>query len=178
MKNINESNLQKSKCRKWLPEEFNQMKKYIISESQNLKSNMYINIVAGHKRFRKPRTFFIELGKIIGRSPSHCKSKFQKMENEIYLDYLKVKSEHFETFRWIRKIKSSKVDCDFKKMSNWLSGDWNEIIEAYKKEKGKKNILKVHGRELNKKQNRKSLYVYNRKKFSYEERKSDLIFSK
>ena len=107
----------KAPQQKWTQHEIKKMHDYIITNSDDLTSNLYINIVAGYMRFRKPRRFFINLGNLINRTSILCKSKFQKIEKTIYTDYLKIPQEIYEVFKWIRNKKSHNVNYDFKKVN-------------------------------------------------------------
>jgi hypothetical protein len=49
----------------------------------------------------------------VGRSPSQCKSKFQKFEKEIYTEYLDIPVDHYQVYACIR----SRNNLDQKKFN-------------------------------------------------------------
>jgi hypothetical protein len=136
--------------KKWLENDLNIIKKYALANSEMLISNLLINIVVGHKRFRKPKYFFNKLGELLERSSHLCKSKFQKLEKMIYIDGLKIRPDYYDTFCWVRRLKKTKVDFNFERMSQKYSKDRLGQMGNEKKTSGSKSkkILKVH-RKLN-----------------------------
>ena len=89
----------------WNKTEINELEKYIKSNSLILKSNFYKNIYLGKMKFRRCPRFFIRMSSKVGRSPSQCKSKFQKFEKEIYTDFLELPLNHLLVYQAIRKNK-------------------------------------------------------------------------
>ena len=113
----------KAATKKWSKEELNKIKNYSLLNQEDLVYNLYTNIVIGYMRFRKPRRFFVNLGQILKRSSSICKSKFQKLEKEIYTGTLRIPNHHYEVFCWIRNLTKERVNYKF-----------NEIKEKIKDE--------------------------------------------
>ena len=113
------------KLRIWTKDELCKFKEYIISNSKQLISNLIINIVVGYMRFRKSRTFFINMGLLLNRKSKLCKSKFQKIERQIYTDFLKLPKEYYDIFCQLRKQKARKVCYDFYIFENKSVGSEN-----------------------------------------------------
>ena len=95
----------KSKRKRWSSNELNTMKDYVLLNKESLLDNFYKNIINKNKKYPKYSKFYTNLSKRIKRSSSQCKSKFQKMEREIYLDFLGVLESEFDLFVWTRKNK-------------------------------------------------------------------------
>ena len=89
----------------WNKTEINELEKYIKNHSVILKTNFYKNIYLGKMKFRRCPRFFIRMSAKVGRSPSQCKSKFQKYEKEIYTDFLELPFDHLLVYQDIRKRK-------------------------------------------------------------------------
>ena len=98
---------------RWESKDLEKLKQFIQTNSEDLISNMLVNIVVGYKRFRKPRNFFVKMGTYLTRESQLCKSKFQKLEHLIYTDFMKVPEEHYNLFRHIRKLKPAEVNYNF-----------------------------------------------------------------
>lgn len=101
----------------WTSDELSKMGSFVESESRELFSNMYSNIAVGFMCFRKKRSFFKDMGQILGRPSQLCKSKFQKLEENFYLNLLKVPSSVYELFVELRKYSSKSVMPSFLKNS-------------------------------------------------------------
>ena len=99
---------------RWSVEDLNKMKEYIMENSQELISNLLVNIVVGYMRFRKHRRFFINMGNKLKRDSKICKAKFQKIERMMYIDVLNVSVRYYELFCFIRRQKAESVNYDFK----------------------------------------------------------------
>lgn len=99
----------------WTKVETANLEKYIKSQSGLLKNNFYWNIYFGKMKRRRPARFFIEMGSRIGRTSSQCKSKFQKFEREIYVEYLEIPANHFQVYKAIRNRQKGASE----------SGEWN-----------------------------------------------------
>jgi hypothetical protein len=97
----------------WTNEEVSKLRSYVSENSQELVSNLLVNIVTGYLRFRKNRRFFINMGKFLDRSSKICKSKFQKLERKIYIEFLNLPTDYYELFCHIRKQKPKNVNYDF-----------------------------------------------------------------
>ena len=95
-----------SSRRRWTDKEIENLKNYSIQKKDELLSNLYRNIIAGIIRFRKTPRFFKEMSLLVGRSSEQCKSKFQKLEEEIYLSALEIPEHHYRVFTWLRSRKS------------------------------------------------------------------------
>jgi hypothetical protein len=95
----------KNKRKRWSETELKIIKEYVISHKEDLITNFYQNIIISVKKYPKYPKFYTNLSKKLKRSSSQCKSKFQKMEKEIYLEYLGVSENEFELFNWIRQRK-------------------------------------------------------------------------
>lgn len=87
----------------WSRHHIETIRQYILAHADHLKSKFYENIIAGAMKYRKAKGFFKNLGRLLGRSSIKCKSKFQKMEPEIYMNFLKVPKRHFDCYEYIRK---------------------------------------------------------------------------
>lgn len=124
--------------KKWSDTEIKQIQEYSKNNSDELLSNFYSNIVVGYMRFRKPKKFFVNLGILLQRTSSLCKSKFQKLEKEIYLEALQIQREEYELFCWVRSTKKTRVKYDFKEIETYLE---KNKIESTKKTNGKKRFV-------------------------------------
>lgn len=113
------------KLNRWSERELDEFKMYIIENSDILRAHFLINTVAGYMRFRKPKCYFIGMGTRIGRSSKLCKSKFQKLEHKIYVEFLKFPVAHFELFCYLRTQKANAVDYDF--IRKGISRDSNQL---------------------------------------------------
>jgi hypothetical protein len=96
----------KSKRQRWNEKELNELRKYILLKGDELKLAFYQNIIEGKIIYKKCSKFFIEMSKKIKRSSNQCKSKFQKMEREIYLEILQVPEEYYLLYQCQRKLNS------------------------------------------------------------------------
>ena len=61
------------------------------------------NIINGKIRRQTIYGFFSKMSSKLNRTASQCKSKFQRMEREIYLDYLSIPEQDYLVFCWVRK---------------------------------------------------------------------------
>lgn len=102
----------KSLRKLWTKVETTNLEKYIKSQAALLRDNFYWNIYFGKMKYRRPARFFIEMGSHIGRSPSQCKSKFQKFEREIYVEYLEIPASHFLVYNAIRALPKRSFESD------------------------------------------------------------------
>lgn len=92
----------KAKVKNWTEKEVANLKKYIKENSQQLKSQLLMNILMVSMHFSKQKGFYKTLSSIVGRTLPKCKSKFQKMEKDLYLKTLKISELDYEVFQWIR----------------------------------------------------------------------------
>lgn len=90
----------------WKSEDVRKIKAFVQSQAKVLVPVFYHNILLGEIKIRKPKGFFKQMGEFLGRSGRQCKSKFQKLEERIYVEFLKVPEEDFSVFCWIRKGQS------------------------------------------------------------------------
>ena len=104
----------------WNDKDIMSVKNYTLSNREVLLSNMYINIIVGFVKFRKPRTFFKDLGLLLDRPSYLCKSKFQKIERELVVNLLKVPQELYNLYLYIRKSKIKNPSYDFKNIKSNL----------------------------------------------------------
>lgn len=93
----------KNQKAKWTPKQIECLKNYAQKNKAHIASKFYQNIIKGRMQFRKAKGFFIRLGQQLGKSPAKCKSKFQKIEREIYLEVLKIPASHYKIYSYIRK---------------------------------------------------------------------------
>lgn len=93
------------KRQRWSDDEVSLLKEFIIEQKSDLIKNFYMNILSGDFGYRKMSKFFPEMSKKIGRNPDQCKSKFQKFEEKIYIDYLNINPNHFKVFIYLRTKK-------------------------------------------------------------------------
>lgn len=133
----------RNKRKRWTQSELNIIKEYVILHKEDLIDNFYQNIIISQKKYPKYPKFYTNLSKKLKRSSSQCKSKFQKMEKEIYLQYLGMNENEYNLFNWIRQRK---------------------------KENQKKNIqnhqtkIKIEPRQLRNKKNEKYFFENKQKK--------------
>ena len=133
--------------KKWTDKDIEIIKHYAKTNSEILRSNMIINIIAGFNRFRKPKTFFIRLGQILNKCSKLCKSKFQKLEEEIYKEELGTDDNYYDTYKWIRKLRKSQANYDFQKMNSIFkinSGSSSSEEEDYLK--NNKRLIEVNSK--------------------------------
>ena len=133
-----------SNRRRWTTNELQKMKEFIISNRTIILSNFYKNIKAGFIKFRKLSGYFIQMSRIVDRSQQRCKSKFQKMEQKIYIDYLKVPKEHYELFLWIRKRKGPLPEYNLKSDFSVNSSD-----SSFSREKSSRKKTGQSANEVN-----------------------------
>ena len=88
---------------KWTPKQVGTITEYSKSRSEHLTALMYTNILAGKMQFAKQSGFFKALSRKTKKSITKCKSKFQKMEQQLYLGALGVPEAHYRCFVWVRK---------------------------------------------------------------------------
>lgn len=88
----------------WTKAETALLEKYIKEQGALLRSNFYWNIFLGKMKRRRPPRFFIEMSAKVGRTDSQCKSKFQKFEREIYVEFLEIPATHFRVYKAIRRL--------------------------------------------------------------------------
>lgn len=103
---------QSKRKQQWTQKQIQILKQYVIQQRSHLRSKFYQNIAAGTMRFRKTKGFFIQMGVRVGKSSEKCKSKFQKMESEIYLEHLDIPERHFELYKYLRagaKLTSNRI---------------------------------------------------------------------
>jgi hypothetical protein len=113
----------KTKRKPWTKLETANFEKYIKKKAFLLKANFYKNIYKGKMKFRRPPRFFIEMSNKIGRTASQCKSKFQKLEKEIYLEFLDLPLNHFLVYQSIRNNNQALSDI---KSSEFISKRMNK----------------------------------------------------
>lgn len=99
----------KSQRMRWKSFEEDLLKSFLQTQRQNLIINMYKNIAAGQLLFRRETKLFQEMSKAVGRTSLQCKSKMQKFERQAYVNFLGVKSNHYDVFEWLRKKRSLKM---------------------------------------------------------------------
>ena len=92
----------------WTNEEKEMMVNYIKKHKHHLKEVLYVNIIHNQMKYRKRTMFFQEMSKYVKRDAPKCKSKFQKIEQKLYVDVLKIPAHHFKYFVELRKHKMSK----------------------------------------------------------------------
>ena len=114
---------------RWCAAEVALLKEFVLSQRRSLLEYFYKNIFVGELKVRKPRKFFVEMAKTVGRTAEQCKSKFQKFEQRVFEDFLSVPKEHFEVFQWLRNMRCK----------------WRKWEKAKKKSKGVVKIPEVEG---------------------------------
>ena len=102
----------------WSKKDLSLLKEYILHHKDWLRRNFYMNIRANRLKFRKLSGFFVDMGKKVGRATEHCKSKFQKFERHIYTRYLKIPSNHYLVFCYVRKQEQIKAQSTEKTQTN------------------------------------------------------------
>lgn len=90
---------------RWNSEEVEVLRQFVSTKRKPLLEYFYKNIFLGELKVRKPRKFFVEMSRAVGRTAEQCKSKFQKFEKKVFKDFLKVPVEHFEVFQWLRDMR-------------------------------------------------------------------------
>lgn len=107
---------QRQKTKKWRTEEVEQIREYAKQNKLELIENLVINIIAGYRKFRKSRNFFNDLSALLERPPSICKSKFQKIEEIVYLEELGISRDVYDTYLSSKRVTKSSVNYDFEQM--------------------------------------------------------------
>ena len=120
-----------NKSIKWGSQELARLKTFVTNNSEDLISNMLMNIVVGCSRFKNASEFFINLGSYLSHPPQVCKSKFRELEKLIYTNFLGVSEEFYDLFCFVRKKKSCEVNYNF---NNIFTSSNNNSLEI-------KNIL-------------------------------------
>ena len=130
---------------RWSLSEENDLRVFILKNRESLLLNLYKNISQGCLLFRRDGNFFVEMSQAVGRSPEQCKSKMQKFEKKVYIDYLNVIPRHFRIFEWLRlkkgieRQKNKRTTSKMKKMIKdfglieELERDRLKIVEDIKK---------------------------------------------
>ena len=119
------SELKKS-SKTWTNEEIIKIENYTRMKSSLIISNVYINIILGYVKFRKPKDFFISLADIIGRSSKLCKSKFQKIEDDLFKNVLMFDTDTYKLFYHLKNKKPKRVYYDFKYIKKILNDNQNK----------------------------------------------------
>lgn len=132
----------------WTAEEVRKICEYAKANSEELTSNLLINIVTGYMRFRKHRRFFINMGSHLGRPPKNCKSKFQKLEKTIYIECLKVPERHYELFCYARKRQPDQVNYNFTKWAGRAESNAKKRLSFSNKVMSKKSNSKVNKEKI------------------------------
>lgn len=116
----------------WNKEEIDNLKKFIKIQEKYLISNFYKNIRNGSLEIKKKSSFFREMSKYVLRSPTKCKSKFQKIEETIYIEYLKIPEDHYIYFLYLRQKKPKKKEIENEKLNEaeeWKLIEMNKLKE-------------------------------------------------
>lgn len=92
----------------WQKKHLSKLKKYIISKKKYLIQHLYDNFSRNQWVVKKSSSFFSNMAKEVLKDIKACKSKFQKFEKEVYLDYLNLESEFYEFIIFLRKKKQFK----------------------------------------------------------------------
>ena len=111
-----------NKRKKWTNDEINIMKSFIKQNEEMLLTVFYKNISIGKNYYKKEDGFFREMGDLLKRRSSECKSKFQKFEEIIYCDFLSIPKTHYKIYLHCRKTKKIK-----KNKKKFLTDDLLEI---------------------------------------------------
>lgn len=99
----------KQKNTQWSAKNLLGLEHYVLSESQVLISNFYMNILVGYVRFPKPYGFFRKLSNRLGILPQRCASKYYKLEENLFTELLSVPRRHYVLYLNIwRQAKSDK----------------------------------------------------------------------
>ena len=98
------------KRQKWTPADVDRLRRYSKSRSAHLTTSMYQNILAGDMKYPRQKGFFQDMAKILRRSVPKCKSKFQKLEEQVYLETLGVPATHYDCFVWTRRRTRAEFD--------------------------------------------------------------------
>lgn len=96
----------KSKRQRWTASELAHLRSYVLSKSAPLRLSLYQNLVEGSIKHKKSPRFFIEMSHLVARTPNQCKSKFQKMERDIYTAFLGVPARHYDLYARLRQLNS------------------------------------------------------------------------
>lgn len=87
---------------RWTPKEKERLRDFLIEHRIELISTFYKNVLCASLNHRKRDFFFKEMSKVVRRSSSQCKSKFQKQESKIYTEYLSISETHYIYFVFLR----------------------------------------------------------------------------
>ena len=117
---------------RWNADEVEVLRQFVATKRKPLLEYFYKNIFLGELKVRKPRKFFVEMSKAVGRTAEQCKSKFQKFERKVFQDFLAIPVEHFEVFQWLRDMR-----CQ-----------WRRWEKAKKKAGGVVTVPEVEGKDF------------------------------
>lgn len=87
---------------RWTDKENTRLNEFLVDHKEELISTLYKNIYSAVLLHRKRDFFFKEMSKKVKRSPSQCKSKFQKQEEKIYVKDFNVPDKHYDYFSFLR----------------------------------------------------------------------------
>lgn len=93
---------------RWTENNFQKFRAYIKKEGEYLKEYFYNCLKDPNDVQRKKIGFFKEMSAFVGKSSQKCKSRFQKCEEEIYCEFLKLPLEHFELYMFFRSNRINK----------------------------------------------------------------------
>ena len=117
---------------RWSKKEELNLKSFVIKKQEPLVLNIYKNIIAGALLFRREGKLFVEMSAFVGRTPEQCKSKFQKFEYQVYVEFLKIPLKHFEVFQWLREKKKLTKKIEKRRLKE--AEERNAVHEKNRKE--------------------------------------------
>lgn len=88
---------------KWNAKNLLVLENYVLSNSEKLLSNFYMNILVGYIRFPKPYGFFKNLSNKLRIPAQSCSNKYYKLEENFYTQLLSVPKRHYRLFFSIRQ---------------------------------------------------------------------------
>ena len=123
----------------WTKKEIEKLENYTKSCSEDLISNMLMNIVVGFEYFKKPTWFFRSLSKSLRKSSKVCKRKFKQMEKVLYTNQLGVSENYFELFCKIRTKQQNEVDYN---LESFLQSTHLRNSDSYQSNKSSQEGLR------------------------------------
>ena len=98
------------KIKKWTVRESEKFREFVIENKEDLLKPFYSYLMDPYSKAKRPVGFFRDLSKTLKRDSQNCKSKFQRHEKEIFLDFLRVPPHHFKLFRHLKFIMKKKKE--------------------------------------------------------------------
>lgn len=96
---------QRKRKREWTDLEVSRLKRFVKESKIDILNQFYRNLVDGYCSQRRKKGFFENMSQFVKRPSTDCKSKFQKMEEKLYLRTLEIPKNHFLAFKNKNKTK-------------------------------------------------------------------------